>query len=208
MERNPSIGLILLAAGGSSRLGRPKQLLDYRGRPLLRHAAETALASRCRPVVVVLGAEVEACTAALEGLSLRLVINTDWPNGLSTSLRAGLAALENETPALSAVILCVADQPLLTPLLLDSLIEHHLRTDATRVAAEYAGKPGVPALFARSLFPQLKSLRGDEGARHLLRDQPDSVARVPFPEGSLDIDTAGDYENLAGLSAPIPKPPQ
>jgi molybdenum cofactor cytidylyltransferase len=208
MQRSPSIGLILLAAGGSSRLGQPKQLLDYRGRPLLRHAAETALASRCRPVVVVLGAEVEACTAALQGLPVRLVINADWRDGLSTSLRAGLAALENETPAIDAVILSVADQPLLTPLLLDSLIEYHLRTGATRVAAEYGGKPGVPALFPRSLFPALKCLRGDEGARALLREQPGAVARVPFPDGSLDIDTTRDYENLSVLPTPAAKPPQ
>jgi molybdenum cofactor cytidylyltransferase len=197
MDKNESFGLILLAAGGSARLGRPKQLLEFRGQPLLRHAAETALASQCRPVVVVLGAEAEACADVLNGLPVRIVINADWNEGLSSSIRAGIAALESEKLAVSAAILCVADQPHLTAPLLNSLIETHRATGKKIIAAQYAGVPGPPALFCASLFDQLKTLSGDEGARRVLLANPDTVALVPFPEGSLDIDTAADYAQLS-----------
>ncbi len=214
MVVNDTIGLILLAAGGSARLGRPKQLLDYEGQPLLRRAVETALASQYRPVVVVLGAQAEACAAVLEGLGgdnlgkvssgrdgapsrpLRIVVNTDWPEGLTSSIRAGLAALGKENPAITAAILSVADQPHLTTPLLDSLIERHRATGKKIIAAQYAGVPGPPALFCASLFPQLLTLRGDEGARRVLQANPGEVELVPFPDGALDVDTPEDYEKL------------
>jgi molybdenum cofactor cytidylyltransferase len=198
MVVTPSVGLILLAAGGSSRLGRPKQLLDYEGQPLLRRAVETALASQCFPVIVVLGAEAEACAAMLEGLggSLRLVVNADWKEGLSSSIRTGLTVLEKENSHIAAAILSVADQPHLTAGLLDSLIEHHRFTGKKIIAAQYAGVPGPPALFDLSLFPQLKTLSGDEGARRVLQENPGEVVLVPFPAGSLDVDTPEDYEKL------------
>lgn len=191
-----SVGLILLAAGGSARLGQPKQLLEYQGKTLLRRAVETALASQCRPVVVVLGAESELCGKTLAGLAVKIAVNEDWKSGLSSSIRAGLATLEKETPAVAAAILSVADQPHLTPDLLDSLIESQSKTGKKIVAAQYAGVPGPPVLFERSLFLQLKKLSGDEGARRVLKANPDEVVLVPFPEGSLDVDTGGDYQRL------------
>jgi molybdenum cofactor cytidylyltransferase len=175
-----SAGLILLAAGGSARLGRPKQLLEYEGKTLLRRAVETALASKCRPVVVV----------------LRLVVNEGWKEGLASSIRAGLAVLEKEPRGVEAAILSVADQPQLTPALLDSLIEHQHTTGKKIIAAQYAGVPGPPALFCASLFPQLQTLQGDEGARRVLLKNPDEVVLVPFPDGALDVDTPADFEKL------------
>ena len=130
-----------MAAGGSARLGRPKQLLEYEGKPLLRRAAETALASHCRPVIVVLGAQAEACAAVLSDLPVRIVVNEGWQEGLASSIRAGLAVLERERPGVDAAILSVADQPYLTPVLLDSLIEHQRATGQKIIAAQYAGHP-------------------------------------------------------------------
>jgi molybdenum cofactor cytidylyltransferase len=194
--------LILLAAGGSARLGRPKQLLEYEGTSLLRRAAETALASECRPVVVVLGAEAESCAAVLQGLAVRIVINEGWKEGLASSIRAGLVTIEKEAPGIKATILSVADQPHLTPALLDSLIEHLSATGKKIIAAQYAGVAGPPVLFCASLFLQLKSLRGDEGARRVLRENPEEVALVPFPAGSLDVDTPEDFEKLRQSFSP------
>lgn len=219
MVVSETIGLILLAAGGSSRLGRPKQLLGYEGQPLLRRAAETALASQCQPVIVVLGAQAEACAAVLQGLGgaglgeddsgkissgrdgspsrpLRIVVNADWPEGLASSIHAGLNVLKKENPAITAAILSVADQPHLTAPLFNSLIERHRATGKKIVAAQYAGVPGPPALFCASLFPQLQTLQGDEGARRVLQANPGEVELVPFPNGALDVDTIGDYEKL------------
>jgi molybdenum cofactor cytidylyltransferase len=194
-ERAPEVpvtGLVLLAAGGSSRLGRPKQLVEYQGRPLLRHAAETALASACVPVVVVLGAEAAACRQALAGLAVQIVENSDWRLGLSTSIRVGIDALEKSPYKISAAVLSVCDQPLLNREILDALCDWHRRGGAQIAAAEYAGHLGVPALFATGYFSRLKSLTGDEGARQLLREHPMAVARVPFPGGERDVDTPAD----------------
>ncbi len=177
-------------------MGRPKQLLEYKGKSLLRCAAETALASKCRPVVVVLGAEAEACAAVLQGLPVRLVFNEGWKEGLASSIRAGLAELEKERPGVEAAILSVADQPQLTPVLLDLLIEHQRATGKKIIAAQYAGVPGPPALFCASLFPQLKTLQGDEGARRVLKENPHEVTLVPFPGGAFDVDTPEDLAKL------------
>jgi molybdenum cofactor cytidylyltransferase len=147
-------------------------------------------------VVVVLGAEAEACAAVLSDLPARTVVNEGWQEGLASSIRAGLAVLERERPGVDAAILSVADQPYLTPVLLDSLIEHQRATGQKIIAAQYAGVPGPPALFCSSLFPQLQTLRGDEGARRVLRENPDSVVLVPFPDGALDVDTPADYKKL------------
>lgn len=185
-------GLVLLAAGGSRRLGSPKQLVrDSEGKSLIRRAAETALDSACRPVVAVLGADAEAAAAELAGLPLTITVNLDWQTGLASSLKAGLAALlEHGLPDAVVVMLC--DQPHVTPALLDSLLTAAAETGCQIAACEYSGALSVPALFARSLFPDLQALAGDEGARRVIRAYPGPVARIAFPGGVLDIDTAQD----------------
>ena len=191
----PEVGLILLAAGGSRRLGQPKQLLVFQGQTLLRRAAEAAAASVCRPVVVVLGAQAERMREELAGLSVRSVVNPDWEQGLASSLRMGLAAIRDEDVAGVVVALC--DQPLLTGDVLDALVTSWSESASPVAASEYGGTQGVPALFARALFPDLAALTGTEGAKKILLHHAAEVTRVPFPDGLVDIDTPEDWGKIA-----------
>ncbi len=198
MKTGKRIGLILLAAGGSRRLGRPKQLLEYEGLPLLRRTTEAAIGSMCDPVVVVLGAESERCAEVLAGLRVEMVCNPQWADGMAGSIRMGLDALAAKVPDAEATVLCLCDQPHLSSSVLDSLVNTHLRTAKPIVASEYNGAPGAPALFASSHFSDLRSLSGDEGARRLFRRFPADLVTVPFPGGAHDVDTMDDYRRLTG----------
>lgn len=191
-----SLGLVLLAAGGSTRLGSPKQLLMYQGRSLLRRAAETALASVCRPVVIVLGAQAARMEEELDGLAVTTVENVDWQQGMGGSLCIGLECLMAQEEALEGVVICLCDQPLLSSDIINGLVEAHRRTGSPIVASEYGDTLGVPALFARPLFPELLALRPSEGAKRLLQRRPAQTVAVPFPGGNLDIDTPADYDRL------------
>jgi molybdenum cofactor cytidylyltransferase len=136
-------------------------------------------------------------------MAVTIIVNEHWAEGLSASIRIGLTAMEKEEPGMAAVILAVADQPQLTPALLDSLIDESRVTGKKIIAAQYAGVPGPPALFGASFFAQLKTLQGDEGARRLLRENPDAVGLVPFPDGAMDVDTREDVARLGDAPTPV-----
>ena len=198
----PAVGVILLAAGGSRRLGTPKQLLqDSSGETLIVRAVQTALASACRPVGVVLGAAADTIRPVLDGLPVTVAVNPDWETGMAGSLQVGLAALGNADAAL--VMLC--DQPGVTPALLNSLADAYQTTGHALVACEYGGTVGVPALFDRSLFPELLALRGEQGARRVIQSYAGPQSRVPFPEGLSDVDTAADMARLGLLTGVEPE---
>lgn len=187
----PKIGGLLLAAGGSSRFGSPKQLLQFQGRSLLRRAAESLIESQCNPVIVVLGGEIERSKTEIADLSLKIIVNEDWESGMSSSIRAGVQELLNIEPNLAAIIITLCDQPHVTAQDIDLLIDEFHQTKATVVAAEYGGTKGVPALFSCSLFDELLALKGDRGARQLIRNGND-VATVKLAGAAFDIDTPDD----------------
>ncbi len=187
------IGAVVLAAGGSSRLGQPKQLLRHRGRPLVRRAAVVALEVGCAPVVVVVGAERAKVTASLRNLAAEIVPNEDWSRGIGTSIRAGVAHLRE----CDGLLILTCDQPQVDAALLRKLIARHEQTQNPMVASAYAETIGIPAFFARVCFDNLLSLGNDVGAKALLTARPGEVASVAFPEGALDIDTPPDLQNLA-----------
>ena len=191
------VTLLLLAAGGSTRMGRPKQLLDYGGRPLLRHSVEQALGSRCRPVIVVLGAEADACRAIIEDLPVQMVVNHDWAQGMGSSIRAGMSAVAPDGSNADAVLIALCDQPLISSAFLDSLVQLHVEQRAPMVAASYDNRPGVPALFARPLFPRLAALDGQAGAKALLQTADSgNLLTIPAPQAAVDVDTPDDYARL------------
>jgi len=199
-----AVGLIVLAAGGSSRLGHPKQLLPYRGRTLLRHAAETALLSVCRPVIVVLGAQPDRLRPELSGLDVRVVDNPGWEAGMGSSIRAGLAALETASPDGAGLVLMLCDQPLITPDSLDALVRAFDDTGSPLVASAYADTRGVPAFFSRALFPELRALPDAQGAKPIIMRHAANAIALPLPAGVWDVDTEADYNRLFETAAEEP----
>ena len=191
------VALLLLAAGASARMGRPKQLLPYHGRTLLRHAAETAVASGCAPIVLVTGALHDELLAEIAGLPIQAVRNENWETGMASSIQTGLAAVAPAQPC--AVLIMLTDQPLATPALLRQLVAQQQQTQAPIVAAAYGDTLGVPAIFARALLPELQLLQGQQGAVRLIAGQGAAVGRVDFPAGLLDVDTPEQYAALVAL---------
>jgi molybdenum cofactor cytidylyltransferase len=193
-----SIAIILLAAGGSSRLGTPKQMLPVGGgETLLTRAARTALAARVDRVIVVLGAHADACQQALTRLPVEIVLNATWADGQASSLRAGLAHLAAGGTQAQAAVIMLCDQPRVSPELLDALIARYHDRRAVVVASRYATDVvGPPALFDRSLFAELETLTGDIGARRVIEAHATDLETVPFPGGTLDIDTPADANAL------------
>ena len=197
-EPSGAVALLLLAAGASTRMGRPKQLLPYRGRTLLRHAAETAVVAGCAPIVLVTGALHDELLAEIVGLSILAVHNPDWETGMASSIRAGLAAVAAAAAAAAprAVLVMLTDQPLVTPELLRQLIVQQHATQAPIVAAAYGETLGVPAIFDKSLLPELLKLQGAQGAGRLIARLGAAVGQVAFPAGLLDVDTPAQYAAL------------
>jgi molybdenum cofactor cytidylyltransferase len=186
-----TIGAVLLAAGASRRLGIPKQLVELRGRPLLRAVVDEAR-SVCDRVLVVLGAQAHAIAPALEGADAEVCVNDDWSEGMASSVRQGIAWADRQLS--SAALLLVCDQPALNARHLQRLVDVH-RRGAPLVASRYAGTLGVPALFGRTSFSELRALRGDEGARGILR-RSTGVAAVDWEPGASDVDTRDDIRRL------------
>ena len=189
-EDGPCV-VLLLAAGGSTRMGRPKQLLEIEGESLLRRAARTAIDAGLRRVLVVLGAEAARIRPTIEDLDAGIVLNPDWAEGMASSLRAGMAAVERDLPDARGVIVMTADQPWLPAAQLRCIDAAQRAGGASIVASDYGDHLGPPAFFGRRHFPALMALRGDTGARELLRAE--SVLRVAAPAGSgADLDCPRD----------------
>lgn len=193
------VPLVILAAGSSSRLGQPKQLVVFEEKTLLRRVVETALAVKQAgfetPIGVVLGANFDACQRELAGLNATILENSDWPEGMASSVRRAVAwATEQRADAL---LLLLCDQPFVTTELLETVLETFEKTGQPFVASDYGnGVRGVPVLVGNGFFDELKTLRGDRGAQAVLRRYPDAVATVPFSEGHFDLDSPEDLQRL------------
>jgi len=195
-----SIGAVILAAGASTRLGRPKQLQHFGGVTLIRRAAQAALNCGMR-VVVVTGASADSVGSELETLPVLVVHNADWQSGMGGSIKTGVTVLASSC---EAIVLMTCDQPLVTPESIAKLIA--ARNQNPIVAASYEGVVGVPALFDRSYFPRLLALQGDQGARLMIRENMDQVASIAMPEAALDIDTANDLARIGCSGGLRPSP--
>jgi len=194
LEYHEPIAGVILAAGGSTRFGTTKQLLDWKGNPLVKHTAETALAGGLSPVVIVTGADQENVTLAVKGLPVECVHNPDWEQGQSSSVRTGIESLP---PQVGGAMFLLADQPFTTPELIRRLVKEHTINRIPIICPEVNGKRANPVLFDREIFPDLAELTGDKGGRALFDSYKTRSVNWENDLIHRDIDTLEDYEKLS-----------
>jgi molybdenum cofactor cytidylyltransferase len=178
-------------------MGSAKQLLPYNGRTLLRHAAETALASVCDPVLVVLGAGRELMESQVSDLPVLVCYNPDWSLGMGSSIRHGLEQmLARFSGSIRAVVIMVCDQPLVRPADLNKLCAVHETSGYGVVSSRYGGSVGVPVLFSSRYFRELAMLDPSAGAKKLIIQHADDHHSIALSTGAFDIDTPEDYSKV------------
>ncbi len=190
-------GVILLAAGSSSRLGRPKQLINYQDKTLIQHSIEAALNSTANDLVVVLGSNSELIQTGIESKEVPVLVHEHWEEGMSSSMQCGLRYLI-ETSQVEQVILMLCDQPYVTQDLLDQLMNGKKASRKGILACSYSGTVGVPALFDQTYFPELFALMGAEGAKKVILNHQEDVFLIGFPLGAVDLDTEEDVQKFTG----------
>ena len=192
-----SIAAIIVAAGSSSRLGQPKQLLTIDGEPMLQRAIHHAEQAGASPIFVVLGAHRELIQSAISFGAAIIIENHDWQEGMASSIRAGVRAVQATAPTAEGILLMACDQPRVTADHLHRLIQmSYAQSAVTAIASSYGEIRGIPALFPRQAIPDLLALHGDKGARGLLAKPPWPVIAIPLAGGEVDIDRPEDLALL------------
>jgi molybdenum cofactor cytidylyltransferase len=189
-------GIIILAAGNSSRLGKPKQLLVYQNSTLLKHILEEVSGVENAVVIVVTGSNHELIEAEISSSEVKTVFNPNWELGMSSSINAGLNKLLNSFPKIEKCIFTVCDQPFVTTTVFENLIAEYQKTGKGIVASSYAETLGTPVLFDKKYFEALLELKGQEGAKKIIHRFLEDTVSVPFEKGNIDIDTEDDYNKL------------
>lgn len=184
---------VILAAGKSARLGQPKQLLEWQNRTLLEHALSNAGMVFKDRVLVILGAEAKLIQSTINLVDATVIVNRDWQTGMASSIRVAIQALPDSA---TAVMLMLCDQPLITAVQLQSLVNAWQASPAQIIASEYHQSIGVPAIFPASYFDQLLMLEGDKGAKSVLIKHQTDLIRISLPEAEFDIDTLADFQHL------------
>lgn len=191
-----TIAIMILAAGASTRMGTPKQLLLYQGRSLIQYITEIAIASVCQPIIVVLGAHSEQIRLHIDHLPVCIVENLNWANGMGSSISSGMRFLYNLPQNIEAVVIVLCDQPFLSTQLINQLVDAYHSTKKPMIVCEYAETLGVPALFDKIFFSELAELQGNTGAKKIIHNHLTEVFTIPFAQGSIDIDIPKDYQQL------------
>lgn len=162
----------------------------------MKLAVNAALETKMHPVIVVVGANSDAVKKELKGIKVDLADNEDWQEGMASSIRCGLRHVQKLKDKIDGIILMVCDQPYVSKSLINSLLQKQHKTGLPILASSYEDKLGTPALFHKIFFKKLMELKGDTGARKLIKQHEDQVAKVAFPKGIIDIDTKKNYEDL------------
>lgn len=192
------IAILILGAGGSARLERPKQLLEYKGKTLVENAIDTALDSHLGPVYLILGSHGQEIAKHLKKYKgeIDIIHNQKWEQGVSSSIRMGLKEIEKEEPGIYGIIITLVDQPLINLSHLVNMIRSHFTSGKKIIASGYGGSFGVPVFFHRKMFSYVEKLEGDQGAKSIISKLKLDVHIMPNPDAELDIDSEEDYKNL------------
>lgn len=197
-----NIGIIILAAGTSSRMGVPKQLLLIEGKTLIKRVVEVAIDTSCYPIVTVLGANKELIKKELSKVPITIIDNPQWEKGMSSSIKMGLAGTYMTLKEIDAIIFLTVDMPFVSANLINEMIKKATENkEISIVACQYENQKGtstlgIPVLFKRDLFNDLLELTGDEGAKKIVLKNKDKTALIDFPEGKIDLDTIDEYRNF------------
>ena len=199
MKSNAKLGVIILAAGSSSRLGYPKQLVEFRGRSLLQHSLDAAGLKEFGTKLLVLGAGAPEIQKNINNRDFEVVINEKWTDGIGTSISKGISEALKIEKDLDHILIMLSDQPFVTKKKIHELILMHLDTNKCATFSEYEGDVGVPAIFSREIFPNLKKLKSDQGAKKLLHNKNFEFQTLKFEKGNFDVDTPEDVDLLRQL---------
>ncbi|MDJ0509300.1 MAG: nucleotidyltransferase family protein [Crocosphaera sp.] len=199
MNQESRIAMMILAAGASTRMGTPKQLLSYQGLSLLGKTIKTALSSVCQPIVVVLGAYEQQIKAEVELSDVSIVENPNWHLGMGATIAQGMLFILSSFQGIDAVIISVCDQPFLSTEIINNLVTSYHSTGKPIIACQYADTLGVPALFNHRFFEELTLMKETAGAKQLIKTYKNQVFSIPFVSGAIDIDTPEEYQKLLGL---------
>ena len=189
-------GIIILAAGNSSRLGEPKQLLVYNETNLLKNTIEAASLMPNSLVIVVTGSNHKLIEQQLDAAKISISFNADWESGMSSSIVKGLNDLLTLSPNIEKCIISVCDQPFISNAIFESLLGNYHESGKGIIASAYSETLGTPVLFAQKYFNELLELEGQEGAKKIINKFMDDTFAVPFEKGNIDIDTPEDYNKL------------
>jgi molybdenum cofactor cytidylyltransferase len=188
--------IIILAAGSSSRLGRPKQLLAYKNTTLLQNTIKEASSVENTFVIVVTGSNHDLIKTDLDSSKIKVTYNSNWESGMSSSINKGLSELLLLYPDCESCIFAVCDQPYVISKIFEDLIAEYQKTNKGIIASSYAGTLGTPVLFNKKYFGNLLQLEGQEGAKKIINRFLDDAVSIPFEKGNIDIDTPEDYDKL------------
>ena len=196
MSSEENIAVVVLAAGGSTRLGRPKQLVEFKGKTLLKHTMDEVVRVGFQTKILVLGARQEEIMGKIDSSGFKVVINTYWEQGMASSIKVGLEAAMAEEEGLDHVLFLVSDQPFLERTNLIKLVHTQLTQHSKGTYSKYGDNIGVPAIFSKEAFPLLFELVGDEGAKKLTRLEDFNYCTETFKKGGFDVDTVEDVQQL------------
>ncbi len=196
MTAPTNIGVVILAAGSSSRLGHPKQLVEFQNKTLLQHVIDAAVPFKFMPSVLVLGAHADEIRKSTDLNNFTVLHNDNWSEGIASSIRLGVSESITLNNSLNGILFLLSDQPFVTTELVERLIQNHTEGNQPITACVYKENTGVPAIFGRNFFSQLTDLKGDVGAKKIIAQNSDRINPIVFEDGSFDVDTAEDHKRL------------